>query len=440
MRPILTRDRLPLETIVGAVGMLFATTVAAGQSTAQADTRISAPIRLLGFDGRWVQGSLISADAEQWRIVTAETPSERTIARGDIVAFLTDRPRSVSDGSTGSSGGMAKQQSTMAPEPISYGLLETTNGQRLPGNFRQGADANFWDHRWIGSIPIPIDQVATMRLRGARTPERRPDGDTLLLMNGDAVSGFLDKLGNDIEFEQLSTDGAAPEKRRVPIDRVAAISLARSEPAPMGSARFWALDGSVVDGTDLRFDGETGWGFILEDPLLAKVRAERTSDNNAANPLAGLLAPAALMPLASLAKPAVAVPVGEFHIGIADAVRVGASERSLLGLANIELAGPVIATIALPKSGFVAGAAVLSCEVALAEPAPRDAAVDVEFGCGTASSGRIRLDAAHRRAPITLVLGDGSASSIEILVTDGGNGIIGDSIVLERACIVSRRR
>ena len=139
-------------------------------------------------------------------------------------------------------------------------------------------------------------------------------------------------------------------------------------------------------------------------------------------------------------KPAVSVPPGEFHLGVVDAVRMGSSERALLGLATIEVAGPVIASIPLPRTGAVVTDSVLSCELVIAEPAPVDAAVDVELRCGSASTGPIRLDAAHRRVPVALTLTDASAASIEIRLTDGGNGIVGDSIALERACIVSRRR
>lgn len=409
--------------------------------------QLEAPVRLLGSDGRWMEGVLLSADAERWRLVDSKSRAEVSLRCGDFVAFLADRTRAVGSGGNTAGGASAGSSgsATVAPEPVSYGLLETIDGQRLPGNFRQGSDANYWDHRWIGSIPIPIDQVASIRFRGARTPERRPDADSLLFMNGDLLTGFLDKLGQDIEFEPLATDGAPAEKRRVPVDRVAAIALARTDsPAPTGraggGARFWVLDGSVVDGVDLRFDAQDGWGFTLHDPLLAKVRGNRTSDNNAANPIAGMLAPGALIPLATLGKPVVSVPAGEIHLGIAESVRVGAADRALLGLAPIDIAGPAIAGFALPALDSTAPI-TLSCDLVLAEPAPQDVAVDVEIRVGTATSERVRLDAAHRRVPIVMELPAVSAPSIiEIRVTDGGNGLAGDAIVVERGCLVIRRR
>ena len=397
-------------------------------------------VRALLGDGNWTRAQLVSIGDGTWRMAD-DASKEQLIRESDVIAFIVDRSRGATDASSDSE----------VPSPISYGSLEFANGQRLPGNFRATRDANLWDHRWIGSIPIDLEQVATLRLRGARTPERRAEGDTLLLLNGDLLTGFVEKLGEDIEFEPLApsegTD-AKPERRTISTDRVAAIALAKSEAPRATAMRIWSVDGSLVDATALRFDGKQGWGFELVDPLFAKVRRMRTSEGvpPADNPIAGLLRAEQLVPLASAGKPAVTVPAEHYHFGSDRAVRVGAMDRALLGLAPIEIAGPIVARFQRPAllSG-ADGAIIFSCEIALAEPAPRDARVDVEVRVGSGEATRITLDAAKRRVPVTIRqqgLGQGpGAGQVEITLTDGGNGIAGDAITLERACfIVSPRR
>lgn len=397
-------------------------------------------VRALLGDGTWTRAQLVSIGDGSWT-VTGEPSKERVFRESDVIAFIVDRSRGTLDASVDAE----------APSPISYGSIEFTNGQRLPGNFRATRDANLWDHRWIGAVPLDLDQVATLRLRGARTPERRADGDSLLLLNGDLLTGFVEKLGEDIEFEPLAPADAAdakPQRRTIAADRIAAIALAKSESTRATALRIWSVDGSLVDATALRFDGKRGWDFDLADPLFAKVRRMRTSEGvpPAANPIAGLLHAEQLVPLASAGKPALAVPAEHYHFGSDRAVRVGATERALLGLAPIEIAGPIVARFQRPALlAGVDGPVIFSCEIALAEPAPRDARVDIGIRLGSGEPTNFTLDSARRRVPVTIRqqdLGHGpGAGELEITVTDGGNGIAGDTVTLERACfLVSPRR
>ena len=141
-----------------------------------------------------------------------------------------------------------------------------------------------------------------------------------------------------------------------------------------------------------------------------------------------------IIPLASAAKPTATVPPEHYQFGIDRAVRVGSVDRALLGLASIELAGPVIASFAVPAAVSAAQEPTsFTCEVALAEPAPRDARVDIEFRPGNGAPVRITLDSQNRRRPVSFKVGKGT---LDIAVTDGGNGIAGDAIVLERACFI----
>jgi hypothetical protein len=437
--------------------VLIASCLAASAAAQQkGDLETEVAIRILDLQGRWTEGRLRSANATQWTIIEASSESERTLMTDRIAAFISDRIRP----------GMTRfiDPAMDAPSPIAFGLLELANGQRLPGSFRSTSEGMFWDHRWIGSIPIATEEIASIRLRGARTPARRTDGDTILFTNGDQGVGFIESLGNDVLFEPSEADPQAPSDgtgaaadpsggvattdavaggRKISIDRLAAIAFAQTDSPTLAGMRLWVVDGSLVGGSALTFDSKDGWGFTLTDPVLSKVRANRTTDNAAANPIAGLFAHDGLQPVALLGKPAVSLPSGQFRFGLSDAVRVAPADRALLGLAAIELTGPIVARFTVPPSttsGEKISPTIFSCELSLRQPAPIDARVDVEITLGGARSERITLDSSSRRVPVVLSADLDPASSsgreLVITVTDGGNGIAGDVVVLERACLL----
>lgn len=415
-------------------------TGASGADDPRETRDIEMPVRVLSVGGEWIDGLLSSADADRWAISGANGGADRTLACADIAAFILQRP----------GAGRAWDQDDATP--INLGLLETVGGQRLPGSFRATGTTNFWDHRWIGAIPIAVDDIATLRLAGSRVPERRAEADTILFLNGDTASGFVASLGLDLVLEPATdSEGAAP--RRIPLDRIGAIALAQGDAVRTPGVRLWVADGSVVDGKELRFDASAGWGFQLADPMLAAIRPTRTDDNSAANPIAGLLGSAELTPLGALPRPTLAVPDAHFHFGVDSAWSVRPSDRALLGLSRVELAGPVVARYELPDAAPRAQRIVFTADIVLAEPAPADARVEVEVRLGRDASKRLVLDAANRRASVRLEaarLGSAAATTtaggapardeLVINITDGGNGIVGDAIVLERACLLTPAR
>ena len=390
---------------------------------ASADT----PVRVLVKDGSWVEGSLGSADAEKWTISVGSAKEPRAIPTASIVAFL--------------SAGTGAEANP--PAPLSAGMLELTTGERLPGSLRTGTPGGYaWDHRWIGAIPVALEDMAVLRIRGANAPERRADADTVLLLNGDTITGFVDSIGESIVCETIDgAAGEATEKRSVSMDRAAAISFAIADAIPMRGSRFWTMDGSVVDGSDLRYDAADGWGFTLVNPKLAETRGKRTSDNNAANPVAAVFATARMTPMAAFGRPSVSVPAGQYHYGFEDSVRIAPADRAMLGLASIEIDGPVAARFTVPASARTdADACVFSCEIALRAPFPGDAKVDVEVRLGTETSRRIRLDAGTPRETVRLESAASGAEHLTIVIEDGGNGVVGDSVELRRANMISIRR
>jgi len=388
-------------------------------------------VRALLGDGTWTRAQLVSIGDGTWRMAD-DASKEQVIRESDVIAFIVDRSRGAADASSESE----------VPSPISYGSLEFANGQRLPGNFRATRDANLWDHRWIGAIPVALEDMAVLRIRGANAPERRADADTVLLLNGDTITGFVDSIGESIVCETIDgAAGEATEKRSVSMDRAAAISFAIADAIPMRGSRFWTMDGSVVDGSDLRYDAADGWGFTLVNPKLAETRGKRTSDNNAANPVAAVFATARMTPMAAFGRPSVSVPAGQYHYGFEDSVRIAPADRAMLGLASIEIDGPVAARFTVPASARTdADACVFSCEIALRAPFPGDAKVDVEVRLGTATSRRSRLDAGTPREAVRLESAASGAEHLTIVIEDGCNGVVGDSVELRRANMISIRR
>lgn len=430
--PHMPRPTGVLATVAGALAGVAM--LAAGSGARVDGDEIQMPVRVLSVEGEWIDGTLRSADAGQWTIADAASGTERAIPCAGIAAFIVQRgaPGRAGDGDDATASNSA---------PLNLGMLETAAGQRLPGTFRATGTTNYWDHRWIGAIPITVDDIATMRLVGSRVPPRRADADTVLLLNGDTATGFVAALGLDVVLDPAAgSEGEA--QRRISLDRIGAIALAESGATRAAGLRLWVADGSIVDGKDLRFDRAAGWGFQLLDPLLAGVRPARTDDNSAANPIAGLLGGAEVVPLGALPRPTLTVPDAHLHLGVEQAFSVRGTERALLGLARVELAGPVVARYGLPRplppssGGSRADKLVFTTEIALAEPAPADVRVEVEVRLGGESSGRMLLDAANRRRSVRIAA-PADAGELVVTVTDGGNGIAGDAIVLERACLVA---
>lgn len=450
-------------------------------------------VRILDGDGSWFAGRLVSLDDSFWTIETRGTPSRadsarlERIGRRAVVAGVVQRwaidpvPASYFDP-------LAATPALI--EPLSNGVLDFIDGQRLPGTYQFNANGAFWDHRWIGAVPIEIDRLASIRFLAAATVVRRPDGDTVTLRNGDEIRGFVDSLAADLEVDAdaAATDGAgddsevpgrdssdapvgadAPDRaggsaiggtgsqpadaagakskgrRKIGIERIAAIGFAAIDNAPTPATRIWTMDGSVVGARDLRFDETSGWSFSLTDPLLSKTRPRSTADNLAADPVGFVLESGRMTALASLGMPQLTVPDGAMHAGVSRACRIASSEQAALGLATIELSGPVRAEFVMPIRGAEARAAsdartektTFSAWIELARPFPIDAAVDVEVSLGEGILERVRLDPSRGGAHIKLSALTSALRSVTIVVTDAGNGPIGDRVLIERATLVA---
>ena len=418
------------------------------QERARSEIRIDALLET----GEWIRGDLQGIDAGRWRV------GDREVAEGTIIAF------------TASPTGNARSGTLDGRIPAGTGVVELWNGQQLPGVIKVQPSGTVWDHRWIGSIPFVVDRVASLRLRGRKLPERRADADAVLLANGDVATGFVESFGTDLVYEpgdSANADAAAGDgasagdrlesTRRVPLDRVAAVVFAavasEGDPAAQADAmQLTTADGSRVLGRNLRFSAANsdassaastggGWSFELADPELAAVRKSDTSDNAAANVVAGVLQPSRLRAFATLGEPKVSVPDGAFHYGVARSYAALDADAQLPQLSRFRIAGPVVAEFPVgPSPAAATGPIGFTAEISLEQPAPADARVELTLQFGSVSGETIVLDARNPRRRIAMTDPSGVASSLVVRLGDGGNGIAGDVVVFERACLISPAR
>lgn len=307
------------------------------------------------------------------------------------------------------------------------GLLTLTDGQRFPGQ-RAGVDAQgeaiVWRHPRFGRITIPIDSVAAVVLDERALAAAGPSGDilrepvtkdTLLLTNGDTVTGFLSSLDEPLEVE---TD-AGPVF--VPTDRIVALRTA-NPPTRLKGRVVWLDDESVVSVDSIEPEGEGAVAIRLAESQTARYSIEAIE--------AVAFDASRIVPLASIA-PRSQTPVGERSafatVSIASGDELGAG-ASPLGADDIELPGPMTVVWPLPPGARrFAATAVLP-------PAARpwgDCVLVVRVD--GVESLRERLSEA--RGSIDLAI-PASGRELTVTIEPGEFGPINDRVTLQRAILL----
>ncbi len=128
----------------------------------------------------------------------------------------------------------AAENTSQAPR----GVLHTIDGQIIAGSMGTGGSAEVlsWRSPIAGNLRVPLEQLRRLDCVYPPSPlsaNVKFAKDTLMLKNGDVLSGFVDSIGDKISIET----GIAPSKQTmtVPLSRVETVILAQEQVAPRGT-------------------------------------------------------------------------------------------------------------------------------------------------------------------------------------------------------------
>ena len=331
-------------------------------------------------------------------------------------------------------------------------LVDLVDGQRLLGWLEPDAPNESIGVR-LGPVTvrtIPLDRVALIVLGPtlADTAYRRPDrtDDTVLLRNGDRLTGFLISVTHAQTAEADDTiDPEARDRLELTIDtdsgpdggpvtldlsRVRAIELANPS-EPMRGQRVDLRNGSIVAAARV-YEGARDLRSIILEP-------EGEPDSPAAllpvalRDVAGLTpAPGALVALAAIPSPTVRPAPGQRWT---PGPRVGAIHESTGGLAPITLPGPM--TVAWPVPANASSFTAVLDRARDAGPWT-DAEVEIAALTGPDSrtvllTRRVTADTEPERLWTALPPG---TTALEITLHPGERGPAQDRVTLDRAAII----
>jgi hypothetical protein len=464
-------------------------------------------LSLLLSDGSWKVGRLASVGTEGWRLAVRGGAGFESVlvAPTDVIAFIVRRSSLLPALGSDAELRRCTEGSLLQVTPLSLGVIETVDGQRLPGTFRFANGRALWDHRWIGTVPVDLERISTLRMIADRSAPVSTDSDSVLLVNGDIVHGFVDGIGESVELSPLEPVGrdetgssvgtddsgsenpapsepedgskeadpsdqarnpsdksasqspsesgpksgpksrpaaasqatSEPKDRRIPMERVAALALAEMPPVPRDGIDIWTADGSIVGAKSLSFTDPVGWSFTLDADWLRAIRSQPTADNQAADPLGGVLDRRRFLALADCPSRIVRDADSDTYRYRSDRpARLRKADRYLLGCTEIEIDGPSTIAFEMPERFGEVGT-IATGMVALKEPCSTDTRVEIVLSFCGSSGDRIVLDGSRRCQSFTLRSAGKPAGGLTISVRDAGNGVMGDRIVLERAALIA---
>jgi hypothetical protein len=399
-----------------------------GVASAQPLSAASVPRVLIDSSLQQREFTLLSITDEH--VIGIERGSQRrTLPLRDIIAILPPLTKA----------GEAMSDSLPWRDPTlndtrPQGRLDLTDGQVYPGSLWPAGstpDHVGWETRLWGSSSISLERVSSLRLIADSDP-RRPDTrltpgatqDTVWLRNGDRLVGFIDSIAESVSIE---TDRAAPAAT-IPIDRVAAITLASRPETPSG-IRLWLYDGTVAASAVLRISGS---GTTAE---LAEPQSRRVIALDPGLIRAIVFDAARVMPLAHLGQPR--VQAGPRRRWAAPPI-IGDIAAAPLGAARVELPGPMECEWPLPDAATRFAAL---CELPAASRVWGDCELLVELISGAnaqpAELFRVRLHATNYVAELNVDLGKPAPGrTLRISLLEGPSGPIQDRAVLWRPLIL----
>jgi hypothetical protein len=324
------------------------------------------------------------------------------------------------------------------PRPVS--ILELADGQRFVGNLAEAKpsspDSLLWTHGALGTLEFNLDQVRVVQLQGGpEVPTRKPGEDTsdlVILVNGDRIDGFVDAIGPVVTIDSGEAGGS---KRDIPHDRIQIIVLGASKsPAPEPGMTAWLGDGSIIA---CRAVQTSRAGELILTPRNLGEMGNRGSEAPGATVALRLddlwaleVQPRVLLPLASLPFARQEPGAGRRWTRAVESVD---PRWSALGLADIELPGPLTAEWDLP-----AGAIRFATDAEL----PRqmwtwgdcEVVISAVTAAGESELWRKRLNADSSRSRIATALPQGS-QRLRVRIEAGEYGAVQDKVVLRRPVI-----
>ena len=329
------------------------------------------------------------------------------------------------------------------------GVLELTDGTRLTGLLAardaENADLVAWTHPALGRMVFPLDSVsridfgtelaggAEMNRDGAESAARATEGaaraasaqgDVVELLNGDRLSGFVERLGSQIVVRTGTGANSAASSPEASVVR----SVRMANPATGAKGLFvWLLGGNTLGASELQAGGPDSVRMVFApaEGLSRQVNV-RLDQYRAIVPRAERLVALATLPLA-IERPAP-------DRLAAGALRVNRRADDLLRAADVAMSGPGVVEWVLP-----AGARRIAGWLVLPAAAREwgDCAVRVSEVRG--ETARVLREARVNGERPWMALGEslegGEGARLRVEVESGARGPIQDRIVLRRVLI-----
>lgn len=231
-------------------------------------------------------------------------------------------------------------------------ILETTDGQRLFGTPLEGGEGSLWwraDDHGDGeagrSFGIPLERVDRLApLRFGLPDERAATQDAVTLVNGDRVTGFVERIGATVAID---SDIGPVE---APIERVTLIDLA-NPPEPGEGLVLWLNDGTVVRAEGLHDGARPG---LAQAVVIDRSIGRDTSESE--SPVSPT--PTALREVAAIAFDRAAfTPLSSLEtesqrsLGLRrwfEPAEIGSGDFEPLGAGDVRLPGPMEVRWVLP--------------------------------------------------------------------------------------------
>lgn len=306
---------------------------------------------------------------------------------------------------------------------IKVPYLELVDGQRIPGSLRSTQGGRpVWRSAWLRDIEFDLDRISRLSLSDDGRPvPRAVDADVVMLVNGDRIDGLVESIGTQVDVE-VDRPGGEPGSVRIPLDRIASISLVN--PMEIGSgAMTWLRGGHRIRSESIR---------ILGDGYLTLV-APMVGGDSAEIPLeflvAAVLESDRLHPLATqddvIVDPG---PAGEIRAWIP--MPKTSPGHHAYDASPIRMDGPLRATYELPVAG---GRLATTIERPM-ESGPGRLVFRVLDDGRTIHSVEVDQD-----EPVHRIVVDFESDRLGFEIDSGDDGPFHDSIVLHEAIIVRPR-